>query len=166
MISFTHEEVLSSQEQKMTPESVISSSSKDVSESSLVAPTPKRSLSLLIMFQVTVSVSVIHDNVLWKREKFYVVILFLTYCSSSSWVQSLVIPTRFSKSCMNSIKMGVLTGHARDEIINSVATCILLFKLNPSPDEKRLINLWTLNKDHSLTERPYSPWKTLWEVDT
>ena len=54
----------SSQEQKMTPESVISSSSKDVSESSLVAPTPKRSLSLLIMFQVTVSVSVIHDNVL------------------------------------------------------------------------------------------------------
>ena len=75
----------------------------------------------------------------YEREKFYLVILFLTYCSSSSWVQRLVIPTRFSKSCMNSIKMGILTGHARDEIINSLATCILLFKLNPSPDEKRLI---------------------------
>ena len=64
--------------------------------------------------------------------------LYILYYSGS-WVKKLIIPTRFSKSTMDCIDMGVLSPHARDEIINSVSTCILLYTVALTPEKRRSI---------------------------
>lgn len=39
---------------------------------------------------------------------------------------------------MKCVEAGVLTNHARDEIINSLATCIMLYTTSPTAEERRL----------------------------
>lgn len=51
----------------------------------------------------------------------------------------MTIPTPFSSSTMKCIENGILSSHARDEIINSLATCIMLHTVSPVPEQRRIV---------------------------
>ena len=59
--------------------------------------------------------------------------------STSDWTKKLVIPTRFSNPTMKCIETGILSSHARDEIINSLSTCIMLYTTTPTSYESEII---------------------------
>ena len=59
-------------------------------------------------------------------------------CSSASmsnWAEKLVVPTRFSSNTMTAMKEGVLTSKARDEIMTSLSTLIMVHTMRPTPDD-------------------------------
>ena len=55
--------------------------------------------------------------------------------STNRWAYDMVIPTRFSQSTMKCLEDQILTGPARDEIVNSLATLIMLHTVTPSSSE-------------------------------
>ena len=40
---------------------------------------------------------------------------------------------------MNCIGVGILSSHARDEIVSSLSTCIMLFTTSPTPEERQIV---------------------------
>ena len=77
----------------------------------------------------------------WLVYNFYCSVTFCCNNSSSKvdWLSKLIIPTRFSKSTMKCIDVGILSSHARDEVINSLSTCIMLFTTSPTPEERKFV---------------------------
>ena len=59
--------------------------------------------------------------------------------ASTSWAYNLSIPTRFSSATMESIETKVLTGKARDEIIASLSTVMLLYTTTPTSSDYNII---------------------------
>ncbi len=69
-----------------------------------------------------------------------------------SYAGKVTIPTRFSTETAACVKSGVLTKKARDEIVNSLATLMLVHTSRPSPDDlttvcKRLVRKYPVLKD-------------------
>ena len=51
------------------------------------------------------------------------------------WAERFTIPTRFSAETLTAIKSGIPTNRARNEIVNSLATLILVHTNRPTPDD-------------------------------
>lgn len=73
--------------------------------------------------------------------------------SDPDWATKLSIPSQFSVETMSSIKSGVPTRKARDEVINSLATLIMVHTMRPTSNDyntvcKRLIEKHTALKDN------------------
>lgn len=70
-----------------------------------------------------------------------------------NWPELIDIPTRFSISTNTSLKSGVPSASARDEIIKSLSILILVYTDRPTPEEcaticKRLVDKFSILKDH------------------
>lgn len=71
----------------------------------------------------------------------------------ADWASKITIPSRFSKETNTSLASGVITRKARDEIVNSLSTLMLIHTMHPSSDDYntvcvRLIKKHTVLKDH------------------
>ena len=69
------------------------------------------------------------------------------------WAEKIIIPTRFSAETSAALQSGVLFQKARDEIVNSLSTLILVHNIRPTSDDyntvcNRLIKKHTVLKDH------------------
>ena len=71
-------------------------------------------------------------------------LFFFNHCSllvlfrtefDKSYAEKLAIPTRFSAETTACIKSGVLTKRSRDEIVNSLATLMLVHTSRPTPED-------------------------------
>ena len=70
-----------------------------------------------------------------------------------SYAEKLAIPTRFSAETTACIKSGVLTKRSRDEIVNSLATLMLVHTSRPTPEDltmvsRRLMEKYPILKDN------------------
>ena len=71
----------------------------------------------------------------------------------TDWAEKLVIPSRFSVGTSAALKSGVPTRKARDEIVNSLSTLILVHTIRPTSDDyniicKKLVEKHPILKDH------------------
>lgn len=73
-------------------------------------------------------------------------------CVDADWIKRFIVPTRFSKSTMKCIEAGILSSHARDEIINSLATCIMLYTTSPTAVERRRVCQRLVETHHTLKD--------------
>ena len=70
----------------------------------------------------------------------------------AAYAENLVMPKRFSAETTTCVKSGILTKKASDEIVNSLATLMLVHTSRPSPDDfttvcKRLAEKYPALKD-------------------
>ena len=68
------------------------------------------------------------------------------------WVEALVIPKRFSTETTAAIKSGKLNNKARDEVINSLATLMMVHTIKPTSSDyntvcSKLVRVYPLLKD-------------------
>ena len=71
----------------------------------------------------------------------------------TNWVDFISIPSRFSVTTEQALKEGVPTKKARDEIVNALATLIMVYTTRPSPKDvsticEKLIQRHPVLKDH------------------
>ena len=71
----------------------------------------------------------------------------------ADWAGKLAIPSRFSVETNTALTSGVLTRKARDEIVNSLSTLILVHTMHPTADDyntvcTKLIKKHPILKDH------------------
>lgn len=69
------------------------------------------------------------------------------------WAKNITIPTRFSRETTNAIDSGRITRKARDEIVNSLSTLVLVHTMHPTSDDynvlcSRLVKKHAVLKDH------------------
>ena len=64
-----------------------------------------------------------------------------------------MIPTRFSVDTMTVLKEGVLTSKARDEIITSLSTLIMVHTMRPTPDDYTTVCRRLVEKHPRLKDR-------------
>ena len=67
----------------------------------------------------------------------------------AEWANTFAVPTRFSVETTSTMKSGVLTAKARDEIVHSLATLIMVHKVYPSPSDYNTV-LSKLIKKHPV----------------
>lgn len=67
----------------------------------------------------------------------------------ASWAEKLIIPRRFSVVTNEAMKSGVLTPRARDEIVNSMATLMMVHTIRPTPNDYNTVCL-RLIKAHPI----------------
>ena len=67
----------------------------------------------------------------------------------ANWAEKIVIPKRFSVVTNEALKSGVLTPKARDEIVHSLATLMMVHTIRPTPDDYNTVCL-RLIKTHSI----------------
>ena len=68
------------------------------------------------------------------------------------WTKQVTIPTRFSAETTSALKNKVPTQKARDEIINALATLILVHTLRPTSDDYNMVCQRLVNKHPSLKD--------------
>lgn len=69
------------------------------------------------------------------------------------WAEKISIPQRFSAATNAALSSGIPTRSARDEIVNALATQILVYTIEPSSDDrttvcKKLVQKIPVLKDH------------------
>ena len=62
----------------------------------------------------------------------FLFLFMLSSCSETEWGSQVIIPTMFSKYTTDTLKTGMLTPRARDEIVNHMSSQIMLFTMYPS----------------------------------
>ena len=67
----------------------------------------------------------------------------------AEWANTFTIPTRFSVATTSTMKSGVLTAKARDRIVHSLATLIVVHTAYPSPSDYKTV-LSKLVKKHPV----------------
>lgn len=75
-----------------------------------------------------------------------------------------MIPKRFSTETTTAIKSGKLNNKVRDEVINSLATLMMVYTIKPTPNDynticSRLIQTYPVLKDDA--DRGYVSYKLL-----
>ena len=70
----------------------------------------------------------------------------------SDWAKQVTIPTRFSAETTSALKNKVPTQKARNEIINALATLILVHTLRPTSDDYNMVCQRLVNKHPSLKD--------------
>ena len=73
--------------------------------------------------------------------------------SQTDWAGKISIPSRFSVETNTALTSGVLTSKARDEIVKSLSTLMLVHTMHPTSDDyntvcSRLIKKHPVLKDH------------------
>ena len=69
------------------------------------------------------------------------------------WAEQLSIPTRFSSDTTAAIKSGILSKRARDEIIQSLSTLILVYTNRPSPEDHTIVCRKLIQKYPTLKDK-------------
>ena len=69
------------------------------------------------------------------------------------WARKITIPTRFSRETTAALDSGRITRKARDEIVNSLSTLVLVHTMHPTSDDynvvcSRLVKKHLILKDH------------------
>ena len=65
--------------------------------------------------------------------------IFIRILPTVDWAKKIVIPTRFSRETSAGLESGRITRKARDEIINSLSTLILVYTIHPMPDDYNIV---------------------------
>ena len=79
--------------------------------------------------------------------------IFIRILPTVDWAKKIVITTRFSRETSTGLESGRITRKARDEIINSLSTLILVYTIHPMPDDynivcRNLVKKHPILKDH------------------
>ena len=61
------------------------------------------------------------------------------FCRLTDWAEKLIIPKRFSSITNEAMKSGALTPKARDEIVHSLATLIMVHTVRPTSTDYNLV---------------------------
>jgi len=85
------------------------------------------------------------------------VYFIIYYCIHSKtcpadWVDKIQIPTRFSLETTETLRLGVPTKKARDEIVNSLSTLIMVYTMNPTSKDLNAVCQKLINKHPVLTD--------------
>ena len=65
--------------------------------------------------------------------------IFIRILPTVDWAKKIVVPTRFSRETSAGLESGRITRKARDEIINSLSTLILVYTIHPMPDDYNIV---------------------------
>lgn len=80
--------------------------------------------------------------------------VFLCHRSGADWADQLTIPTRFSEETTSFIKSGgIPSKKARDEIIQSLSTLMLVYTDRPTPDDYSIVCRKLVEKYPTLKDK-------------
>ena len=71
----------------------------------------------------------------------------------ADWAGKFAIPARFSAETTSAIKTGILSKRARDEIIQSLSTLMLVHTSKPSPDDYSVVCRKLVEKYPNLRDK-------------